>query len=253
MAVSDLFRSRRIRVVAFVIILAGIAVPSWAAISRFDDVPDSNTFVNDIEWIADAGITNGCGTDVYCPDRDVTRAQMAGFLHRLAINQVVDAGTLAGLAPASYETFVFGDVTAMGDQSNFGLAKSGVPFVLAESSFDTLAPDSAASITASASFDTGDGTALWVWLEVDLPDTATPCADYIQADPGAFRRADINVGKHEEVSVAHTVELPTQGTHTVTFCVQIAAPNTAYVLSAGLTGVVSASPANSVTSEIIPP
>ena len=32
------------------------------------------------EQLASEGITGGCGTGIYCPDADVTRAQMAVFL-----------------------------------------------------------------------------------------------------------------------------------------------------------------------------
>jgi hypothetical protein len=36
----------------------------------------------DINRMAAAGITNGCGGGVYCPTQVVTREQMAAFLHR---------------------------------------------------------------------------------------------------------------------------------------------------------------------------
>ncbi len=44
-----------------------------------------NTFVNDIVWLANAGITRGCNppaNDQFCPDNSVTRGQMAAFLVR---------------------------------------------------------------------------------------------------------------------------------------------------------------------------
>lgn len=62
----------------------------------FTDVEDNNVFVADIQWMADAGITLGCNppaNDRYCPKSNVTREQMAAFMHRLAANQVVDAKT----------------------------------------------------------------------------------------------------------------------------------------------------------------
>ncbi|MFP4636389.1 MAG: lamin tail domain-containing protein [Nitriliruptoraceae bacterium] len=46
----------------------------------FGDVAASHTHAETIEWIAEAGITSGCGDGDYCPDRSVTRAQMATFL-----------------------------------------------------------------------------------------------------------------------------------------------------------------------------
>ena len=39
-------------------------------------------FFSDIEWLAAAGITTGCASDRFCPDRPVTRGQMAAFLNR---------------------------------------------------------------------------------------------------------------------------------------------------------------------------
>lgn len=36
----------------------------------------------DIEWIAERGITKGCGSGMYCPLRSVTRDQMASFIAR---------------------------------------------------------------------------------------------------------------------------------------------------------------------------
>ena len=51
---------------------------------RFADDDDS-TFVDDIEWLADAEITYGCNPPHYtlfCPGKSVTRGQMAAFLAR---------------------------------------------------------------------------------------------------------------------------------------------------------------------------
>jgi hypothetical protein len=46
---------------------------------------NSSVFEDDIEWLAASGITRGCNppvNDEYCPDRYVTRGQMAAFLTR---------------------------------------------------------------------------------------------------------------------------------------------------------------------------
>jgi len=72
-----------------------IPVAGWAS-DRFTDVPDTNVFHNDISWLADAGVTLGCNpptNNQYCPSSNVTREQMAAFMHRLSDNQVVDAAT----------------------------------------------------------------------------------------------------------------------------------------------------------------
>jgi hypothetical protein len=46
----------------------------------FQDVPCASPFAGWIEAFAAAGITTGCGTDVYCPANPVRRDQMAVFL-----------------------------------------------------------------------------------------------------------------------------------------------------------------------------
>ena len=48
----------------------------------FRDVNRNSTFFDDINAIANAGITNGCGNNRYCPNQGVTRSQMAAFLVR---------------------------------------------------------------------------------------------------------------------------------------------------------------------------
>lgn len=58
-----------------------VRVGAWAS-DRFNDVPDSNIFHDDIDWLADAGVTLGCGGGDFCPKDSVTREQMAAFMHR---------------------------------------------------------------------------------------------------------------------------------------------------------------------------
>jgi hypothetical protein len=48
---------------------------------RFDDYA-AHVHVNDINGLAAAGITNGCGERLFCPTQIVPREQMAAFLHR---------------------------------------------------------------------------------------------------------------------------------------------------------------------------
>lgn len=58
---------------------AGYSPPAPTG-TRFDDVPIDLPLADWIEAFADAGITSGCGTRLYCPGAVVTRAQMAKFL-----------------------------------------------------------------------------------------------------------------------------------------------------------------------------
>lgn len=50
--------------------------------TRFGDVASGSTHAAAIEAIAAAGWTNGCGNGRYCPDRPVTRQEMASFIVR---------------------------------------------------------------------------------------------------------------------------------------------------------------------------
>ena len=86
-----------LRYLAVILVTVLIAAPTavWAS-HGFNDVPDSNTFHSDIDWLADNGVTLGCNppsNDEFCPKDTVSREQMAAFMHRLSINQVVDAAT----------------------------------------------------------------------------------------------------------------------------------------------------------------
>ncbi|HVR77973.1 MAG TPA: S-layer homology domain-containing protein [Acidimicrobiia bacterium] len=87
---SDI-RPRRVRRVSIttVIVLAITTALSTAVIAahNFNDVPDTNTFHEDIEWLAENRVTIGCNPPAnteFCPEDNVTREQMSAFMHRLA-------------------------------------------------------------------------------------------------------------------------------------------------------------------------
>jgi hypothetical protein len=59
-------------------------IGAFELVDTFTD-DDGNIFENDIEWMADEGITKGCNppvNDRFCPASSVTRGQMAAFLVR---------------------------------------------------------------------------------------------------------------------------------------------------------------------------
>lgn len=62
---------------------AGSKPPSDGGSGTFRDISNS-VFADDIEWLADKGITTGCNSagDRFCPEDSVTRGQMAAFLVR---------------------------------------------------------------------------------------------------------------------------------------------------------------------------
>jgi hypothetical protein len=134
------------RIAMIVGVTALIVAPLTAvATHSFSDVPESNTFHSDIAWLKDAGVTLGCNpptNNLYCPDDNVTRAQMSAFMRRLAENQVVDAATAvtaesaqtAALAEGLTENEPFREVGTPGEPSfegtwgNFGLGRTSVGF-----------------------------------------------------------------------------------------------------------------------------
>lgn len=94
---------QRVSIVLAAVVAALVVAPAtlWAS-DRFQDVPADSTFHDEINILADAGVTQGCEVDRYCPGQDVTRAQMAAFLTRLGalgdgMEPVVDAATVQGL------------------------------------------------------------------------------------------------------------------------------------------------------------
>jgi hypothetical protein len=72
----------------------------------FVDVPFTHWAWQYIESIYTAGITNGCGFAIYCPDDTVTRAQMAVFLERgirgSGFTPPAATGTVFTDVPANY-------------------------------------------------------------------------------------------------------------------------------------------------------
>ena len=95
---------RRLLLAVMGLVLGLVVIPGIAfAGHQFTDVPDSNIFHGDIAWLADNGVTKGCNPPAnteFCPGEAVRRETMAAFMHRLAVNQVVDAGTLQGFTAA---------------------------------------------------------------------------------------------------------------------------------------------------------
>lgn len=90
---ADAVRDRRatswVRGVVLLVMLSMLMVvpPSTeqahAGVGDFRDVGASHPFRADIARIAKAGITKGCGNGRFCPDRAVTRGEMAAFIVRM--------------------------------------------------------------------------------------------------------------------------------------------------------------------------
>ncbi len=72
------------------------ALAALRSLPSFDDI-GGNVHADAIETLAAAGITNGCAPDLFCPDKAVTRGQMATFLAR-ALDLAGTGATYADVA-----------------------------------------------------------------------------------------------------------------------------------------------------------
>ncbi len=80
--------------------------PPAATGTVFDDVPDTYWAAAWVEQLASDGITGGCGGGNYCPDNNVTRAEMSIFLlrseHGSTYTPPQATGTQFGDVPVDY-------------------------------------------------------------------------------------------------------------------------------------------------------
>lgn len=60
------------------------AIGASALVQSFSDVPTTHPFFDEIEWMADRGISTGYADGTYRPSADVTRQAMSAFMYRLA-------------------------------------------------------------------------------------------------------------------------------------------------------------------------
>lgn len=130
------------------------------AAHQFTDVPDTNVFHNDIAWLADLGITKGCNpptNDRYCPDDNVTRGQMAAFLHRLGetrVEQTIAIDQIGFLPLVDARAYVDYDYNAVGTLGRTSTAPLGasvpVPDGATITGFSITVCDANAAIDSTA-------------------------------------------------------------------------------------------------------
>jgi hypothetical protein len=78
-------RGRR-TLLAFAVLVVGAVGAStagWATEARFSDVPPGHAFADEIDWMADTGITTGFPDDTFRPGAAVSRGSMSAFMQRL--------------------------------------------------------------------------------------------------------------------------------------------------------------------------
>ncbi|MGH2428636.1 MAG: S-layer homology domain-containing protein [Candidatus Limnocylindria bacterium] len=130
----------------------------------FSDIA-SSPFRNDIVWLAETGITGGCGNGRFCPDQAVTREQMASFLVR-----ALDL-------PATGTDYFTDDGSSIHHADINRLAASGITGGCDDGRF---CPRNVVTREQMASF---------LVRALDLPATGT---DYFTDDGSSIHEADIN-------------------------------------------------------------
>jgi hypothetical protein len=207
---------RRSSFVALLVVGALMIPLGVFASHQFNDVPDSHTFHNAIDWMADNGITLGCNPPAntnYCPQDNVTRGQMAAFMKRLAENNVVDAATVDGLDSSQLQPALAASTGSHAHGTGLGSVAAGASFEA--TSVDIDAP--ASGVVTLLGSSGWEGGTLWVvqWLEID---EATPCDNWNSTDrlSGSGTEEGVN-SQGGALNAQSLVQVPA-GTHTVSLC-----------------------------------
>ena len=69
---------------AFAALLVAVPSSPAGAAAGFGDVPEDSFYAAPVQWMADNGITTGTSPGCFSPGRNVTRAEVAVFVHRFA-------------------------------------------------------------------------------------------------------------------------------------------------------------------------
>jgi hypothetical protein len=165
---------KKIITAVLTLVLVTVVVGSASALivipilGPFDDVSIFHWAVKDITWLKNNGITTGYSDNTFRPDNNVTRAEMAAFLHREA-GALVAAG--AHIVPKSGGGFEieewFNNVNGTAPTHTWIFAH-GISF-----DFDMAdklvmcSVDSSTSVTAFCSVDKGTTNVLVTTYDID--------------------------------------------------------------------------------------
>ncbi|MBA2279683.1 MAG: collagen-like protein [Actinomycetota bacterium] len=180
------------------LLLCASSVSAAVAVQAFGDVPEESVHADAIAWAAANGITLGCDdAGNFCPTDEVTRAQVASFLHRLSgadpdTGPIVDAATVGGLTP----TELAGEQGASGLPGPQGIPGStglpgeqgvpGSPGLQGEQGPSPFVSDADGALSFEMVIDSGNywnpgGSTLTV-----IPFVVRPDGTMVEADPVAF-------------------------------------------------------------------
>ncbi len=228
---------------AFLIALALLLVIPAAAFagSVFNDVDDTDTHIDGITFVKDSGVSVGCDTNNnYCPQDNVTRAQMATFMYRLSGNDPAtppsvvaksaetagtagtadaadDSALLAGAGPLQYTTQI--DGIACADASGCADATGSTLTEILQLPISVPANGVAAlSYSVSGSASPAGTNAVQAWLTLD-DDT---CGGWfffpLDAIAGTYSNVVMDSTQTLVTLNGETVIEATAGAHTVSLC-----------------------------------
>jgi hypothetical protein len=187
---------------------------------QFNDVPDSHTFHNAIDWMRDNNVTVGCNPPAntnYCPDDNVTRGEMAAFMKRLATNRVVDAATLGGQGTAAYQSPIWGtsiDVFPPGGSAPITGSETAGTLVLGLPV--EPAADGILAVDYSIGFGGDSPYAGWVWLQYD-DNTCHLQNDHVAGSAYAFEAETDLDDRFRQLSATVAINT-TVGGHRIYLC-----------------------------------
>jgi hypothetical protein len=157
--------------IAVVVVVAGgvgaLAGTAFAA-GQFNDVNENHPFFDDIEWMAETGISEGYQDGTYRPGDPVTRQAMSAFIHRandyeieVKTNQFVNVNlaTVIVPCPAGTEAISGGGSTNGSNlfmTSSFPNANGSAWNVSFETENNALASFSATANVTCGPVDTGN-------------------------------------------------------------------------------------------------
>ena len=153
--------------VALLLVIPGVA----GATHIFTDVVDGSTHAPGIEWVADNGVSTGCGDgSTYCPNDAVTRAQMGTFMCRLSGNcgvaPSVDAAT--AIDADTVDSYHANELIRFSGDSVNNDALVGVSGIAATAEITAPGPGFLVISASSDTYITGSNTDnLWCEIEVD--------------------------------------------------------------------------------------
>lgn len=229
------------RVGTTVVVTTLIVAPLAAYASHsFTDVPDTQTFHDDIAWMEASGVTKGCNppdNTQYCPNEDVTRAQMAAFMHRFSEYLGAEDGTptladdaamLGGHHPEAYDTFVFAHTKEFLDEID---PPDPGAFAPVQATFSTFTATRVV-ITGTVTFHSVNTGSVKIWAQLG----ESLCSSNA-AIRGAHARESADGGSDSAAFTAG-ISLP-PGDHTLKLCLDLG--EAGIYDQVGLSGVVSPS------------